>query len=706
MSAITFTSFDPTGEFVASDMFGANLVFEGSENGAPTNAYIEAVDALGVQNIRFGGGQADLDPDYVNAAGERPIDGVTSINIVEMPNGALRPEVVNFLEWLIARKEMGEPVETTLIIPTKHLSTEEYEAFGAEITIFVQTVMEAYGDVISAFQIGNEFWEMGETAYGQKASIAAEAIAAGLEQAGIATEAQPDILIQMATAGNMGSEFQPGEDAPGFAVRNANANRQVIDQLSEEARDAIDGVTEHYYYNFKGFDLPEDGSDLRNIDRDFEVWSEAFDKELDLHITEWNIRTTAPDQQGLMAASAMIHQFENMIRLGVDSAQVWTMDYQSRTALTLAADGGVLLDDKGRVLNSAQGAAYDLMSASLAGKQLMSVSFDLAMPGVEIAAYASETEATIYISSRDLALQEFTLNLGGAMGGYGPVTGAKIMLDQSSTNGFQWTRGEEAESVMIDGTPYYYNEHDGDVLFADLAFADAGNVEISLKPFEVIELTVSLGKETTSQGGRAHQSTEGNDYLELHHGVTEVGGGDGVDTLSLGLMRSDVAITFDGQGGARIVGDALWQGVTLDGVERLEFDDGILALDTDGIAGEAYRLYQASFDRMPDKEGLAFWIDQLDNGRVSLLEAAEQFIDSLEFETAYGDSDDLSDVEFLDLLYLNVLDRMPDAEGYAYWQGHQENGLSRAHILVCFSESAENQQNTAGQISDGIWFGI
>jgi hypothetical protein len=34
-----------------------------------------------------------------------------------------------------------------------------------------------------------------------------------------------------------------------------------------------------------------------------------------------------------------------------------------------------------------------------------------------------------------------------------------------------------------------------------------------------------------------------------------------------------------------------------------------VALDVDGAAGQAYRLYQAAFDRAPDKNGLGYWIN-------------------------------------------------------------------------------------------------
>ena len=48
--------------------------------------------------------------------------------------------------------------------------------------------------------------------------------------------------------------------------------------------------------------------------------------------------------------------------------------------------------------------------------------------------------------------------------------------------------------------------------------------------------------------------------------------------------------------------------------ERLTFSDANIALDIDGNAGQAHRIYKAAFDRAPDLGGLGFWINTLDNG--------------------------------------------------------------------------------------------
>jgi hypothetical protein len=124
-----------------------------------------------------------------------------------------------------------------------------------------------------------------------------------------------------------------------------------------------------------------------------------------------------------------------------------------------------------------------------------------------------------------------------------------------------------------------------------------------------------------------------------------------------------------------------------------------LALDIEGVAGQAYRLYKAAFDRTPDLKGLGYWIDEMDNAS-PIESVAGNFILSEEFKQLYGSS--YSDAEFIRLLYANVLDRAPDQSGYDYWLGDMAKGLTKEKVLISFSESFENKANVADLIANGI----
>lgn len=97
------------------------------------------------------------------------------------------------------------------------------------------------------------------------------------------------------------------------------------------------------------------------------------------------------------------------------------------------------------------------------------------------------------------------------------------------------------------------------------------------------------------------------------------------------------------------------------------------------------RLYQAFFLRESDASGLAFWVRTYQSGS-SLSDIADQFASSQEFDLTYGS---LSDREFVRQVYLNVMNRVPDEAGFAYWISQMSGGLTRGELMVGFSESAE-----------------
>jgi hypothetical protein len=127
-----------------------------------------------------------------------------------------------------------------------------------------------------------------------------------------------------------------------------------------------------------------------------------------------------------------------------------------------------------------------------------------------------------------------------------------------------------------------------------------------------------------------------------------------------------------------------------------------LALDINGIAGQAYRIYQAAFNRTPDNDGLKYWIGIMDSG-VSLSTVSSGFIGSAEFQKLYGTNP--TNELFVNKLYDNVLHRTPDTGGYNYWVGLlNSGGIDKISTLVNFSESNENQVGVIGVIQNGIDF--
>ena len=68
-----------------------------------------------------------------------------------------------------------------------------------------------------------------------------------------------------------------------------------------------------------------------------------------------------------------------------------------------------------------------------------------------------------------------------------------------------------------------------------------------------------------------------------------------------------------------------------------------------------FRLYNASFKRLPDPDGLAYWIDNFSSGRNTIRVVASSFLGSAEFAERYGSN--VTDEKFVNTLYQNVLGR-------------------------------------------------
>lgn len=102
--------------------------------------------------------------------------------------------------------------------------------------------------------------------------------------------------------------------------------------------------------------------------------------------------------------------------------------------------------------------------------------------------------------------------------------------------------------------------------------------------------------------------------------------------------------------------------------------------------GSAHRLYRAYFLRDADELGLCYWSRLLAGGG-SLAEVSEFFASSDEFDALYGD---LTDRQFVELVYQNVLGRAGEPDGVEFWSAELwSSRRTRGEVMVGFSESPE-----------------
>jgi hypothetical protein len=187
--------------------------------------------------------------------------------------------------------------------------------------------------------------------------------------------------------------------------------------------------------------------------------------------------------------------------------------------------------------------------------------------------------------------------------------------------------------------------------------------------------------------------------LSKFTGPARVDGGAGIDTLVINISSDKATFKSGLKEFTYKTPDGGTSGIALDNLERVRFADKTVALDIDGNAGQAYRLYKAAFDRTPDKEGLSFWIAALDKG-ASIDSVAQAFVVSSEFKTLNGQNP--SNLSFASSLYQHVLGRLPDQSGLDFWVNQLNNGLSKSQVLYNFSESTENKIALTGQVQNGI----
>lgn len=102
------------------------------------------------------------------------------------------------------------------------------------------------------------------------------------------------------------------------------------------------------------------------------------------------------------------------------------------------------------------------------------------------------------------------------------------------------------------------------------------------------------------------------------------------------------------------------------------------------VTGFVNRLYSLCFDRTADDDGLIYWKNALVNKSKSGAAVAQGFFFSAELNNR-----NLSDADFVELLYRVMMDRSSDASGKAYWMERLQAGVSREGVFKGFAESQE-----------------
>lgn len=123
------------------------------------------------------------------------------------------------------------------------------------------------------------------------------------------------------------------------------------------------------------------------------------------------------------------------------------------------------------------------------------------------------------------------------------------------------------------------------------------------------------------------------------------------------------------------------------------------------LADEISALYELCFDRLPDVDGFRFWESTIeawgDNEHV-LLKLAQSFLASDEYMASHQG---LSNERFVDQLYDYAFERSADMEGRSFWLNALENNVERSHILLGFAGSIEmiSEVGQHSHMDFGFW---
>lgn len=103
---------------------------------------------------------------------------------------------------------------------------------------------------------------------------------------------------------------------------------------------------------------------------------------------------------------------------------------------------------------------------------------------------------------------------------------------------------------------------------------------------------------------------------------------------------------------------------------------------------DVIELYIATFDRAPDSAGLDYWVGRIDSDEMTIETVASSFFDQPETKEKYPENS--TSTEVVDLVYQNILGRVGDEAGRAYWIGELDSGkISRANIIIALINGAK-----------------
>ena len=186
--------------------------------------------------------------------------------------------------------------------------------------------------------------------------------------------------------------------------------------------------------------------------------------------------------------------------------------------------------------------------------------------------------------------------------------------------------------------------------------------------------------------------TTDNNTLQGAAGNDTINGDGGIDTVVMSATINNYSVnkTATGYAIVHIYGSDGTD--TLVNVEAIKFTDMTINLIVQAKAASApqadvtrlVELYTAFFNRIPDADGMSFWIDEMKAGKTTN-QVAEAFYNAgVNYSSLTGFSSTMKNADFINVIYKNVLGRKDgaDAGGLSFWETEITSGRATRGTLV------------------------
>lgn len=205
----------------------------------------------------------------------------------------------------------------------------------------------------------------------------------------------------------------------------------------------------------------------------------------------------------------------------------------------------------------------------------------------------------------------------------------------------------------------------------------------------------------------------GDDCINGGAGNDSINGGDGFDYVVAAANIGNYVVTKTSSGYTLLDKTGAEGTDTLVNVEAIRFSDKTVNLTVQAKAASSppadvtrlIELYTAFFNRVPDADGMGFWIDQMKSGMTVNQVASAFYNAGVSYSNLTGFSSTMTNADFINVIYKNVLGRKDgaDAGGLLFWGNELASGrASRGSLVTSILDSAHTFKGNAtwGWVAD------